>query len=124
MILTGALLGVPFSTAHAATTQSSFYGSLMQMAWGLFIVLGIILILYAIARKKLSLLQTGGDGTIKVVSTRHLMPKKSLFLVEVKGREYLLASGGDSLQLISEIKPDKNEQFSQIMEETVASGDK
>jgi len=75
--------------------------SSLKMVWGLLVVLGVLLIIYGLVKKRVTLLQGGGKGIIKVIESRHLMPKKSLFLIEVRGREYLVGSGGDSLNLIA-----------------------
>jgi flagellar protein FliO/FliZ len=85
----------------SAAENFSPLNSSLKMIWGLLVVLGILLIIYGLVKKRITLLQGGGKGIIKVIESRHLMPKKSLFLVEVRGREYLLGSGGDSLNLIA-----------------------
>jgi flagellar protein FliO/FliZ len=87
------------------------------MIWGLLIVLGILLIIYGLARKKLTFIQGGGKGAIKLLETRHLMPKKTLFLVEVEGTRYLLGGGADTLALITRVEPvEPKPSFDQILE--------
>jgi flagellar protein FliO/FliZ len=51
------------------------------------------------------------------------MPKKSLFLIEVRGREYLVGSGGDSLNLIASIDDENhsNSTFESILKDTESS---
>jgi len=77
-----------------------------RLFWGLLIVFGILLVIYALARKKLSFLNNGsGKGVITIIETRHLMPRKSLCLVKVRDQEFLLALGNDRINLIAAIKP-------------------
>lgn len=74
----------------------------LRLIWGLLIVLGILLVIYALAKKKLSFLNTGsGKGAIAIIETRHLMPRKSLCLVKVRGREYLLGLGSEQINLLA-----------------------
>ncbi len=82
----------------------SMLNSSLKMIWGLLVVLGILLIIYGLVKKRVTLLQGGGKGIIKVIESRHLMPKKSLFLIEVRGKEYLVGTGGESLSLIAPLE--------------------
>lgn len=92
-----------FNPTYAlAADNLSLYGSSLRMIWGLLVVLGIILIIYALVKKRFSLMGSGGKGSIiNIIETRHLMPKKSLYLIEVRGKEYLLGTGNDSIELIA-----------------------
>lgn len=94
----------------------SIWGSSLRMIWGLLVVLGILLIIYGLVKKRITSFQGGGKGLIKVIETRHLLPKKTLFLVEVRGKEFLLGSGSESLQLISPIDtPDHHPSFDELL---------
>ena len=97
--------------------------SSLKMIWGLLIVLGILLIIYGLVKKRVSLLQGGVKGIIKIIESRHLMPKKSLFLIEVRGKEYLVGSGGDSLNLITSIDDENHSHstFESILKDTESS---
>ena len=108
--------------ACAAETFSLLDSSL-KMIWGLLVVLGILLIIYGLVKKRVTLLQGGGKGHIKIIESRHLVPKKSLFLVEVRGREYLLGSGGDSLTLIASLDEvgHASSDFNSILKDTETS---
>ena len=89
------------------------------MFWGLLIVLGIILLIYAVMRKKLAHTKNNDSSSIKIKEIRHLMPKKSLCLVEVGGEEFLLGLGTDTISLLSPVTSRKNKRF----DETLASID-
>ncbi len=74
----------------------------LRLIWGLLIVLGALLVVYALAKKKLSFLNAGGGkGTITIIEMHHLMPRKSLCLVKVRGQEYLLGLSNDQINLIA-----------------------
>lgn len=117
---------IPLLPSPAFCSETEFLiSSSLKMIWGLLIVLGILLIIYGLARKKLTFIQSGGRGAIKILETRHLMPKKTLFLVEVEGSRYLLGGGADTLSLISRVdpaepKPSFNEILDNSGEETTA----
>lgn len=97
----------------------SLLNASLRMTWGLLVVLAVLLIIYVIVKKRLAPMQGRGKGRINVIETRHLMPKKSLFLVEVRGREYLLGAGSDSLELIARIDGDQPSRcFQQILNDT------
>ncbi len=95
------------ATSAFAGTESPFSLSAMfRLFWGLIIVFGVLLLVYALAKKKLSFLNTGhGKGAITIIETRHLMPRKSLCLVKVHGQEFLLGLGNDQINLIAAIEP-------------------
>ena len=91
-------------TLSQSAETSLLISSSLKMIWGLLVVLGLLLIIYGFARKKLSFGQVGNKGLIKIIESRHLMPKKSLFLIEIRGKQYLLGSGSDSIHLITPLE--------------------
>ncbi len=94
------------STAFAGTEPPFSLSSTLRFFWGILIVLGILLVVYALAKKKLSFLNAGGgQGAITIVEMRHLMPRKSLCLIKVRGQEYLIGLGHDQINLIATIPP-------------------
>lgn len=64
----------------------------MQMLWALLIVIGIILIIFALIKKRFAIGQSA-KGNINVLEMRHIMPKTTLALVEVHGKIMLLGIG-------------------------------
>ncbi len=106
--------------ATAATTIMSDTAAYFRLTWGLLVVLGIILILYALVRKRFSLLHSSEKSAIKVVEMRHLMPKKSLCLVEVKGREYLIGISADNISLIADLAVSAEPSFAAALEKSAA----
>lgn len=103
-----------------ATAIISDTAAYFRLTWGLLVVLGIILILYALIRKRFSLLHSPEKSVIKVVEIRHLMPKKSLCLIEVKGREYLIGISADNISLIADLAVSTENSFAAALEKSTA----
>jgi flagellar protein FliO/FliZ len=84
----------------------------LRLIWGLLIVLGALLVVYALAKKKLSFLNPGGGkGAITIIEMRHLLPKKSLCLIKVRDQEFLLGLSSDQISLIAAIDPPNTKDF-------------
>lgn len=109
------------ATAAAEISDTSAY---LRLTWGLLIVLGIILIFYALAKKRFSLLNSSEKNLIKVLEIRHLMPKKSICLIEVRGREYLLGIGADNVSLIAGLPQNSESTFAAILEKSSGATEK
>lgn len=101
-------------------TEPSLFAASLRMLWGLIVVLGILLVLYAFARKRFSFIKNNDNSRIKIIEIRHLVPKKSLCLVKIGNQEFLLGLGNDTIKLISEINGCEKENFP----ETLASAEK
>lgn len=82
-----------------------------RMLWGLVAVLGVILIIYGLMRKRLSFVKSNTQAKIKIIEIRHILPKKSICLVEVRGQEFLLGLGNENITLLSALKNDNNHSF-------------
>ena len=91
------------SPALAATAPPVSMGSaLLQTAWALLVVIGIILVLYALSRKRFGVGRRG-SGKINLVELRHIMPKTTLALVEVEGKRLLLGIGSGRISLLADL---------------------
>ena len=103
-----------------AAEAPSMANAALQTLWALLVVAGLILALYALARKRFALGGLG-SGTIKVIEMRPLLPKTSLALVEVRGREYLLGISSGNIQLLADLSETVPQQpqpsFSQLLRE-------
>ncbi len=115
------LLSPQTATAAAEMSETSAY---LRLTWGLLIVLGIILIFYALAKKRFSLLNSSEKNLIKVLEIKHLMPKKSICLIEVRGREYLLGLGADNVSLIAGLPQNSDSTFAAILEKSSEAAEK
>ncbi|MEH6566123.1 MAG: flagellar biosynthetic protein FliO [Halopseudomonas sp.] len=81
----------PAADADAATATGSLIGQLLQLALGLAVVVGMILLLGYLMRRVGPLAPQGGQH-IKLVSTLPLGPRDRLLLVDVGGTQMLLGT--------------------------------
>ena len=95
-------------------------GSWIRLIIALLVVIGIILLLYALSRKGFGLLPAARGGAIKVVEMRSLGAKKGVCLIRVRDEEFLLGLGADRVELIAPIR--RSEQsFAETLEEKIGS---
>ncbi|MBL4902537.1 FliO/MopB family protein [Desulfotalea psychrophila] len=93
------------------STDPTLFSTSLRMIWGLLIVLGILFAIYGIMRKRLSFAQSNSKSKIQIKEIRHLMPKKSLCLVEVDGQNFLLGIGTDTITLLAPLEGSKDTSF-------------
>jgi flagellar protein FliO/FliZ len=104
------LLSLTFFPAMAwAAEPPTMTSALLRTAWALLIVVGLILALYGLSKKRLFLGKMSGNA-IKIIEMRSLQPKSTLALVEVRGREYLLGVSANSIHLLAELSADPGKQ--------------
>lgn len=104
--------------AYAASPQLVELDSYFKMIWGLLVVLGVIFLLYALLKKRFSLLSTTPEKNIKVVEIKPLMGRKALCLISVKGHEYLIGLSGDRITHLATL-PDKTDMtFAETLRST------
>lgn len=95
--------------------------TLLRTAWALLVVIGLILALYGLSKKRF-FLNKPGSKVINVIELRPLQPKSTLALVEVRGREYLLGISANSINLLADLSdkpapPTKTTDFSTLLAE-------
>lgn len=114
-------LGLSFMPAGgwAASGPLDDMDSYLRVIWGLLVVLGIILLLYALLKKKFSLLSNSAQQQIKILEIKPLMGRKALCLVEVRGQEYLLGISGDRIDPIAAIPKTSESAFAGILKSSV-----
>jgi flagellar protein FliO/FliZ len=111
---------LPTEIALCATEPDTTFSASLRLVWGLLVVLGILFIIYGLMKKKMSFLHMPEKGIIKIVEVRHLLPKKSLYLVEVRGQEFLLGAGHDRIDLIAAIDRKLEGSFAEILDRSEA----
>jgi flagellar protein FliO/FliZ len=99
------------SPALAATSALIEMESYFRVFWGLGIVAAIILILYALLRKRFSLLAASPEKQIAIVEIKPLGGRKSLCLVRVRGQEHLLGLCSDSISHLATLPPQESATF-------------
>jgi len=95
--------------------------TLLRTAWALLVVIGLILALYGLTKKRFFLNKPGGK-VITIIELRPLQPKSTLALVEVRGREYLLGISANSINLLADLSdkpapPKQSTDFSTLLAE-------
>ncbi|MDK9707955.1 MAG: flagellar biosynthetic protein FliO [Desulforhopalus sp.] len=107
--------------AHPASTAPVIeMESYLRMIWGLLVVLGIILALYGLLRKRFSLLAGNPGKSIQILEIKPLMGKKSLCLVTVKGNEYLIGISNDRIDHIATLPGTTGPSFEATLRATEA----
>lgn len=116
MLLCSLLILLP-TTAHAAAeAPDQLLGSGLRMLAGLLLVLGLMLLLYALSKRGLRWLPGSREGRIHIRETRPLGGKKALCLVEVQGRELLLGVSSERIELLCELDSQKSPSFEQTLQ--------
>lgn len=113
-------LGCAGHAAAATSAPTDEVAAYFRLLWGLLAVVGIMLVLYAVVKKRFSILHPRTNSAIKILEIRPLMPKKSLCLIEVRGKEYLLGISTDQISLLasldaSSLDTAQKESFSEIL---------
>lgn len=119
LLLAGQILQLVTPTAGSAgDVLSGSTGAYFRLIWGLLVVLGIILILYGILRKRFSLLATNQHQHIKIIEIKPMMGKKALCLISVKGQEHLLGISGDRITHLATLPPQPESSFAETLQAT------
>ncbi len=117
------------STVAAKTTQheslltggNEVLSNSFRVIWGLLIVLGIILILYGLLRKRFSILSSTADKEIQILEIKPLMGKKALCLVEVRGQELLIGISESKISTLANLTPKKEQSFAETLKKESGS---
>jgi flagellar protein FliO/FliZ len=94
------LLPAIASATEAADTELLPMG--LKIMAALAVVLGIMLLLYALLKKSGRWIRTGKDSSIKLLEVRYLAPKKALYLIEVNGSTLLLSGTAGRLETLAQ----------------------
>ena len=103
-LMTTLLLGLAPALALAAetvppTAYAPGFGPLLRLLGGLVLIIGLMLLVYALYRRGFSL-PGMKEGRIRIVETRALGGRKCLCLVQVRDRELLLGIAGERITLL------------------------
>jgi flagellar protein FliO/FliZ len=109
------------AAAQAASSQIVEMESYFKVIWGLLVVLGIILALYGLLRKRFSLLANSPERNIKILEIKPLMGKKALYLITIKGNEYLLGISGDRINHLATLPNKMDQSFEATLRSTEAN---
>lgn len=112
-----ALLMLLPATAHAAESAEPLLSGGLRLFTGLLLVLGLLLLVYALSKRGLRWLPGHREGRIQIRETRPLGAKKALCLVEVKGRELLIGVSNERIELLCEFDPSPQRSFEQTLQQ-------
>lgn len=117
------LLFFPAAVQAAEEYPASFQGGSLRLMAGLLLVIGLMLLLYALSRRGLRWLPKARAGTIQIQEMRAIGAKKSLCLIRVRNREMLLGIGPDSINLLCELgevaENNTEENFDATLQQTL-----
>ncbi|WP_305043268.1 flagellar biosynthetic protein FliO [Geoalkalibacter sp.] len=114
VLFTLLLLAAPLN-AWAQAAAASPTATLFKALAGLLLVLGLVLLLYAVSRRGLTLMPGQKNGRIKILESRGLGPKKALYLVEVGGQELLLGVGAERIEVLTRLGRGQSQAFDQTL---------
>ncbi|ORJ63511.1 FliO/MopB family protein [Geothermobacter hydrogeniphilus] len=99
--IVGLLLTQPtLGFAAADSSSGELLSSGMRVIGTLVLIIGLVLVIYALAKKRFKLLPGRHQGAIQVLEMRYLAPKKAVALVKVRGQELLLGIGQEQVNLL------------------------
>lgn len=89
------------AAAETASAADPLTGAYLRFVAALALVIGVMFVLYALVKKRFSLLHNRAGSAIRVVETRPLTPRASICLVEVRGQEFLLGLSQSGINLLA-----------------------
>lgn len=114
-VLSLGILSFPLSAA-AAPAAGDELDAYFRVFWALCLVLALILILFALFRKRFSLINPRSDKAIRVLEIQPLAPRKSVCLIEVRGREFLVGVANESITLLADLQePSPKQSFHDVL---------
>jgi flagellar protein FliO/FliZ len=94
------------TVASADTTTTAPFGNPVAIVVKLFLFLGIIIVLAVLSIRFLAKKsQVAQKGAIQVLAARQVAPNKSVQVIDVQGKRYLIGVG-DQITLLSELTED------------------
>lgn len=93
----------------------------LKVMGALTLVLGLVLLLYALLKKSGRWIPTGQNREINLIEVRYLAPKRALYLIEVNGTRLLLSGTGERMESLAQwpAQPQKTETFENLLNESV-----
>ena len=89
----------------------------LKVLASLAIVLGLVLFLYAVMKRG-NLIPGAKGGEIRIIEIRHLAPKKTLYLVEVKDKTLLIGATAERLDALAQWPSQSAEPFADVLSAT------
>ena len=115
-VCTAIIMLLPATELRAAETAADDIAAYFRVMWGLLIVLAIILALYAVFKNRFSIMNPKTGKAIRILEIQPLMPRKSICLVEVRGKEYLLGIGSENITLLASLDRNPSGSFQEALD--------
>ncbi len=116
------MLSMPASVQAAAEADGGdMLAAGFKVLAALVVVIGLMLLVYALSRRGLKMIPGQREGRIKVVETRGLGPRKGLFLVRVRERELLLGVSADRIELLCDMGASREPDFDKALHSEMES---
>lgn len=116
LVLAAGIDIVGSTTVYATTLENSDFDNYIKVIWGLLVVLGIILVLYGLLKKRFSLLHSSAKQEINIVEMKPLMGKKALCLVKVRGQELLLGISDNNISHLASFAGSSDKNFAEVLQ--------
>lgn len=115
-----ALLLMPSLAYALVAAEAELVPLSLKVMGGLIIVLGIVLLLYALVKKSGRWLPAGQNREINLIEVRYLAPKKALYLIEVNGSKLLLSGTHERMETLAQwpVESDNPATFERVLSET------
>ncbi len=107
------ITGLPTVALAAEPALSEQLDPYFRMLWGLCIVLGIMLVVYGLLKKRFNLLGRRPGNEINIIELQPIMPKKSLCLVQVRQQTLLLGISDQAITLLATLDEDAQKSHNQ-----------
>lgn len=91
---------LPVELWAAGSEPVDFFFSGLKLFVGMLIVVGLMLFIHVLHRRGFSLFKGNGSEGIKILETRPVGGRKSLCLVEVRGKELLVGLGNERIDFL------------------------
>lgn len=102
------LIFLPATSYALDSAETELVPMGLKVMGGLTLVLGLVMLLYALLKKSGRWIPTGQNREINLIEVRYLAPKKALYLVEVNGSKLLLSGTGERMETLAEWPLEKN----------------
>ena len=90
--------------------------ALLRTAWGLLVVVGLILIIYGLVRKRFGMQTSSPGARIRLIEVRQLMPRSSVALIQVDQRQLLVGISQEQITLLTTLDSGDS-QFADILDQ-------
>lgn len=108
-VLLLSLMFLPTAAYALDSVETDMLPMGLKVMGGLALVLGLVLLLYALLKKSGRWIPTAQNREINLIEVRYLAPKKALYLIEVNGSKLLLSGTSERMETLAQWPVEKND---------------